>query len=97
LLRIALFGEYSFPDLCERATAKLGLKKDDPCDQSCADHVECKAADMLTAALERQLRALGGIDALLVDITGNDGGTDWVDLLPRVLVTALLLICPGRF
>ncbi|MBU6452828.1 MAG: hypothetical protein KGS72_13665 [Cyanobacteria bacterium REEB67] len=91
LLRIALFSEYSFPDLCESATTQMGLKKkDDPCDQACAARVECKAADMLTAALERQLRALDGIDALVVDITGNGGGSDWVEPAARVLTSKKL-------
>jgi hypothetical protein len=92
LLRIALFSEYMFPDLCEKAAQELGLKQDSPCDEACADRVERKAADLLTAALERQLRALQNqrIDALLVDITGNGGGTNWVEPAARVLTTKAL-------
>jgi hypothetical protein len=87
LLRIAIFSEYFFPDLCEKAGAELGLNYDDPCDEACAERLARRAADLLTAALERQLRALQGerIDALLVDVTGNGGGTDWVEPAARVL------------
>jgi len=87
LLRIAIFSEHWFPDLCERAASELGLHKDSPCDEACGDRVELKAADLLTAALERQLAALqaASIDALLVDITGNGGGSDWVEPAARVL------------
>ncbi len=87
LLRIAIFSEHWFPDLCETAAAELGLHKDSPCDEACGDRVELKAADLLTAALERQLAALqaASIDALLVDITGNGGGSDWVEPAARVL------------
>jgi Peptidase family S41 len=87
LLRIAIFSEHWFPDLCETAASELGLHKDSPCDESCGDRVELRAADLLTAALERQLAALQAfsIDALLVDITGNGGGSDWVEPAARVL------------
>ncbi len=87
LVRIALFSEYSFPDLCETAASELGLHKDSPCDDACAEHVERRAADLFTAALERQVKALRdrAIDALLVDITGNGGGTNWVEPAARTL------------
>jgi hypothetical protein len=89
LLRIAIFSEQWFPDLCEQAASELGLHKDSPCDEACGDRVELKAADLLTAALERQLAALkaASIDALLVDITGNGGGSDWVEPAARVLTS----------
>jgi hypothetical protein len=92
LLRIAIFSEHWFPDLCETAASELGLHKDSPCDEPCGDRVELKAADLLTAALERQLAALNGasIDALLVDITGNGGGSDWVEPAARVLTSKSL-------
>ena len=87
LLRIAIFSEHWFPDLCEKAASELGLHKDSPCDEACGDRVELRAADLLTAALERQLAVLqaASIDALLVDITGNGGGSDWVEPAARVL------------
>ena len=49
--------------------------------------MERRAADLLTAALERQLGVLKAcsIDALLVDITGNGGGSDWVEPAARTL------------
>lgn len=89
LLRIAIFSEHWFPDLCETAASELGLHKDTPCDEACGDRVELRAADLLTAALERQLAALkaSSIDALLVDITGNGGGSDWVEPAARVLTS----------
>jgi hypothetical protein len=87
LLRISLFSEYRFPDLCEKAASELGLHKESACDDACADRVERKAADLLTTALERQLSVLRSrvIDVLLVDITGNGGGTNWVEPAARTL------------
>jgi hypothetical protein len=87
LVRIALFSEHRFPDLCETAASQFGLHKDSACDEACGNRVELRAADLLTAALERQLGVLKAcsIDALLVDITGNGGGSDWVEPAARTL------------
>jgi hypothetical protein len=92
LVRIALFSEYRFPDLCEAAASQFGLHKDSACDEACGERVELRAADLLTAALERQLELLKScsIDALLVDITGNGGGSDWVEPAARTLTAKRL-------
>jgi hypothetical protein len=91
-VRIALFSEYRFPDLCEAAASEFGLQKASPCDKACGDRVKLRAADLLTAAFERQLTALKAlpIDALLVDITGNGGGSDWVEPAARTLTAKRL-------
>ena len=87
VIRIPLFSEYAFPDLCEQAIARIGLTKDSPCDAECEDRVERSAANLLTAALARQIEVLKRrkIDALLVDITGNGGGTNWTEPAARTL------------
>lgn len=92
VIRIALFSEYMFPDLCEKATAELGLTAESPCEGECDDRVERKAANLLTAALARQVTTLkrSGIQALLVDITGNGGGTNWVEPAARTLTAKRL-------
>jgi Peptidase family S41 len=92
LVRIALFSEHCFPDLCEAAASQFGLHKDSACDEACGKRVELRAADLLTAALERQLGVLKAcsIDALLVDITGNGGGSDWVEPAARTLTSKRL-------
>ena len=94
VLRIWIFMEYAFPDLCEAAAADLGLPLDAPC-EACDDAVERHAADRLTAALVRQVEALTaeGIDALVVDVTRNGGGTNWVEPAARTL-TAVPLRAP---
>ena len=87
VIRIAIFSEYAFPDLCEQATTEMNLTKDSPCDEECEDRVERKAANLLTATLTRQIEALkrNKINALLVDITGNGGGTNWTEPAARTL------------
>lgn len=92
VMRIALFSEYMFPDLCEQATSEMGLTGSSHCDDECDDRVERKAANLLTAALARQLTTLKRrkIQALLVDITGNGGGTNWVEPAARTLTARRL-------
>ncbi len=87
ILRIAIFTEHNFPDLCETVLKHLGLTDSSVCQSGCEDLVERRTADLLTAALERQLVALNNenIAALIVDITGNGGGSNWVEPAARVL------------
>jgi hypothetical protein len=99
VIRIHLFSEYLYPDLCEKATSEMGLTRESPCDDECDDRVERKAADLLTAAFVRQITILkrSRIQALLVDITGNGGGTNWVEPAARTLTAQSLRSPRQRF
>lgn len=85
VIRIPLFREYAFPDLCEQAAVELRLTPDAKCDEECEDLVGRAAANLLTEALARQVEALKSlkIRALLVDISGNGGGTNWTEPAAR--------------
>jgi hypothetical protein len=87
VLRIASFEENIHPELCEAAARTLGIAADGECDAACADHLARETASGLTAALERRVAALQaeGITRLLVDVTGNGGGTNWVEAAARTL------------
>ena len=87
VIRIPIFSESAFPDLCEQAATEMKLTKDSACDDECRDQVERNSANLLTAALARQIEALkrAKISALLVDITGNGGGTNWIEPAARTL------------
>ena len=87
VIRIAIFSEYAFPDLCEQTAVQMRLTKDSPCDEECEERVGRSAANLLTAALTRQIEVLkhNKINALLVDITGNGGGTNWTEPAARTL------------
>jgi hypothetical protein len=87
VIKIVIFSERAFPDLCEQAATEMNLTKDSPCDDECEDRVERSAANLLTAALARQVEALkrNKTSALLVDISGNGGGTNWVEPAARIL------------
>ncbi len=87
VIKIAIFSEYAFPDLCDQAATEMKLTKDSPCDEVCEDRVERTAANLLTAALARQIEVLkrNKTSVLLVDITGNGGGTNWTEPAARTL------------
>jgi hypothetical protein len=87
VLRITLFSERMHPQLCSAAQKTLGLDDRAPCDDQCDTRVEREVADQLTAALERRVEALAkaGAKTLIVDLTGNGGGSNWVEPAARVL------------
>jgi hypothetical protein len=87
VIRISIFSQYAFPDLCELASTELKLVREGKCDEACEERIEIKTANLLTAALTRQIEVLkkGGINELLVDITGNGGGTNWIEPAARIL------------
>ncbi|MBA3890118.1 MAG: hypothetical protein H0X64_06275 [Gemmatimonadaceae bacterium] len=87
VLRIASFEDNIHPELCEAAARGLGLHDDAPCDSACAARVPRDTGNQLTAALERRVASLqaAGITRLLVDVTRNGGGTNWVEAAARTL------------
>ena len=99
VLRIALFSEKPFGDLCEQALGTLHIAADAACDDDCGDHIEATTGNLLTAAMMRQLRALEQekIDLLAVDLTGNGGGNTWCEPAARVLTSKKLAGAPYGF
>jgi hypothetical protein len=87
VIRIALFSEHGYPEVCEQAVRDLHLEQGAVCDDKCADKLEIATANLLTSALVREAEALraAGATALLIDITHNGGGSDWADAPPRAL------------
>lgn len=87
ILRIGLFSEHAYPPVCQEAVENLHLHDDAPCDEKCEDQIEIATADLLTASLVNRAEALrsAGATRLLIDITHNGGGSDWVDAVPRAL------------
>lgn len=87
LIRIGVFSEKGFPSVCRQATQHMGLSVNAACDDKCSNEVERETANLLTAALVARAEQLrrAGATALLIDITRNGGGSDWVDAPPRAL------------
>lgn len=86
VLRIRLFTATIHPELCALAAKSV------VCDDECEHRLELAVDNLATAALERRAEALrkAGATAIVVDLTGNGGGTDWVEPAARVLTPVAL-------
>lgn len=87
VIRIPIFSEHAFADVCKQVVADIQLADSAACDSQCADTIEHKTGDRLTAAILRRSAELqsAGATAILVDVTHNDGGSDWVESPSRAL------------
>ena len=81
VIRIRLFTAEIHPELCAIAAKSI------ECDDDCEHRLELVVDDLATAALERRAESLrkAGVASIVVDLTGNGGGTDWVEPAARVL------------
>lgn len=86
VIRIGFFSEHIYPDLCEKASEALGFEPTSAC-EDCSGPIERETANLVLVALERQIRVLEqeGINALVLDVTNNDGGGNIVDPIARTL------------
>ncbi|WP_188054336.1 S41 family peptidase [Sphingosinithalassobacter sp. CS137] len=87
VLRIPVFDPAAFPVLCTESVAALGLPVDQPCNENCQGALITEAYRRLNFALIARLDQLreAGAQALLVDLTGNGGGSEWAEAAARML------------
>jgi hypothetical protein len=87
VLRIGSFDFEQAPGLCHDALSTLKISADAACDAACESRVSDWAYERMTHDLEAQLRAIrtAGATTLIVDITKNGGGSEWVDAVARML------------
>jgi hypothetical protein len=87
IIKIGVFMPQGFPDLCHAAIAARGVPADGSCDDACGDRVASWVSGRLTNDLAAQLRALeaAGATALVIDIAGNGGGTEWAEAVARMV------------
>lgn len=87
IIRIGLFAETGYPLACAQIVQNLKLNPTVACNSYCQDNLQLGVANYLTAALTRRAAILrkAGATNLLIDITGNGGGTNWVEAAVRAL------------
>jgi len=87
IVRIGVFQPQGSLAVCTEAVAALAIPLDRPCDEACEDRLLTRAYRGLTAALDDRLKRLraAGAEILLVDITGNGGGSEWAEAAARML------------
>lgn len=86
VVRIAQMSAQAHPEACAAALAALSRPADTPCENECLDALRVQAVDHVTADLTARLRALhqAGAQGLLVDLAGNGGGSEWVEVAVRL-------------
>lgn len=82
VIQIAALGEDAYLPLCEER-----FPQPKPCDRACAAETWRAVGLAMSAALARQVQALQerGVQALIVDVSGNGGGTEWVERAARIV------------
>jgi hypothetical protein len=87
LLRIVAFDPHVSNALCAEAVAALAIPIDRPCDEACDDRLVTEAYRRLGLAMQDRLASLraAGARVLIVDITGNGGGSEWAEAAARML------------
>jgi hypothetical protein len=96
ILRIGVFSVEGYPALCEKAVATKKIAIDQPCDDRCEDEIQTESYALLTREL---IAAVGRLQAkrvqtMVIDITGNGGGTDWVETAARIVSPLSLKSAP---
>ena len=86
VIRIGVFQPQGYPALCREAVQAFAISQDRPCDDQCQDKIVTRAYVRLTEALEERARQLNaaGAQVLLIDITGNGGGSEWAEAAARI-------------
>jgi C-terminal processing protease CtpA/Prc len=87
IIRIGVFQPQGFPELCRAAMAAQHIRPREPCDQRCQNRIIDWTYPRLTAAIEDRVRQLKrtGAAVLLIDITGNGGGSEWAEAVARIV------------
>jgi hypothetical protein len=87
VIRIGEFDPHMAPSLCADAIRALKLKPETPCGEQCQDEIFTSTYAGLTGLLEERVRALRarGANVLMIDLTGNGGGSEWAEAAARIV------------
>ena len=87
VIRIASFAEQNFAPACEEAWNARAAVSGEPCDEACEEALRADVSRRLVATFARTLERFeqSGVRALIVDVTGNGGGSSLADALARQL------------
>lgn len=81
IIRIPLFQQREYGAACERAWQSFRAGRVGPCDDACHDEFSHLAKYEVAAQLAHDARMLARVagDGLVIDLTGNGGGTEWAE------------------
>lgn len=92
MIKIPVFMAQGFPSLCELAIDDIHIDRTRTCDEDCQGRIAGRAEYVLTTQFEAAIEAVkaAGANALLIDIAGNGGGTEWVGAASRMVTPVRL-------
>jgi hypothetical protein len=99
ILRVANFGHEHFGPSCERAWVRYRTVMPQPCTGDCVSRLEAavmREAAERAAHVAQELQQRGA-DAVVIDITGNGGGSEMADAMARALARTQLRLAAGGF
>ncbi len=81
IIRIPLFQQREYGAVCERSWPAFQANRTGVCDAECQDHFGVLVKHELAQALADDARALvsAGAEGVVIDLTGNGGGTEWAE------------------
>ena len=87
VLKIDLFDPLGHLEICNETINTLELSSSETCDEECLLNVEITASNILSNKLIDHVHVLEeqGINALMVDIASNGGGSNWSHAVARLL------------
>lgn len=96
VVRIPLFSEEAYPTACVAAWEPYRAGREGPCDEQCQGAFRGEVVTRLLADLAARVRRFqqAEVEGVVLDLTGNGGGTDWVDPAARIFGPKGLA-CPG--
>lgn len=96
VIRIGVFSPQGYPALCEQAVAETRTAFNKPCDAACDDRVLTEVYALMTRGLMTTVERLrmAGAQVLLVDLSGNGGGTEWAEAAARIISPVSLRSAP---
>jgi hypothetical protein len=99
ILRVASFGHEHFGPSCERAWSAYRASLPQPCTGDCVARLEAavmREAGERAAELARALQQRGA-ETVVIDITGNGGGSEMADAMARALTATPLRLASSGF
>jgi hypothetical protein len=87
VIRIPIFREQQYLSFCQQVVQEMHLLETESCDSECETKITTEISNRLIATIAKRSALLGaaGASAILVDLTHNDGGSDWADAVVRTL------------
>jgi hypothetical protein len=99
VIRLPLFQQHEYGGACEKAWQQFRIGKSGACDEKCQEQFEIYAKQEIAQAFADDANTLvkNGAEAVVIDLTGNGGGTEWAEYAAAALSAKPLQPGPVAF